>query len=139
MALSIVMTNDDINTAWIEETLRLMREQGLTQEQLANKLSITPGAFNHWMTGRRKPKYEDIIKISELLGVPLTYLTSPNDTDVALTAKERKLIADIRGLHDKAALTAKELKLVKDIRALNDESQKVILKMVHLLSKSNHK
>jgi len=133
------MTNDAISTTWIEETRRLMREQGLTQEQVADKLGVSRGAFNHWMNGRRKPKHEDIIKISEVLGVPLVFLTSPNDTDVALTAKERKLIADIRGLHDKAALTVKELKLVKDIRALNDESQQVILKMVHLLSKSNHK
>ena len=139
MASSIVMTNDEISTTWIEETRRLMREQGLTQEQVADKLGVSRGAFNHWMNDRRKPKHEDIIKISEVLGVPLAFLTSPNDTDVALTAKERKLIADIRGLHDKAALTAKELKLVKDIRALNDESQQVILKMVHLLSKSNHK
>jgi len=133
------MTNDEISTTWIEETRRLMREQELTQKQIADKLGMTVGGFSHWMNGRRNANYEDIIKISEVLGVPVTFLTSPNDTDVALTAKERKLIADIRGLHDKAALTAKELKLVKDIRALNDESQQVILKMVHLLSKSNHK
>jgi len=81
---------------WVSETLKLMRERNMTQERMADRLGITLGAFNHWMTERRKPRYENIEQIAKILGVPVTQLTAPNAS--LPTAEETKMLTDLRNL-----------------------------------------
>lgn len=53
------------------QLLRLSRlRMGLTQEQLARKLDITMRAYQYWERGDGVPSGANLIRLSELLGVP---------------------------------------------------------------------
>ena len=47
-----------------------MKEVRMTQEALAEKLSVTQGAIGHWLNGRREPSLDIIISIFKALGMP---------------------------------------------------------------------
>lgn len=51
---------------------REMRE--LTQAQLAEKAGLPAAAISHFETGGRKPSFENLVKLSEALGVSTDYL-----------------------------------------------------------------
>lgn len=59
---------------WQETARRLMREQGITQAAIAEKLGVTQGAFGHWLNNRRDPGIDGLRRIAEALGVSLPYL-----------------------------------------------------------------
>ncbi len=47
----------------------LRKEKGLTQKELAEKLSITDKAVSKWETGRSAPDISILVSLSEILGV----------------------------------------------------------------------
>lgn len=74
--------------ATLAENIKYFRkQQGLTQKDLANKLSMAPTAISAWEVGRNKPLMDNIeqmaqlfnIKKSELLGDDLTDLEDNNE------------------------------------------------------------
>ncbi len=54
---------------WNELAKARMKEVGITQENLAERLGITQGAIGHWLNGRREPSIKDIAKIMKILGM----------------------------------------------------------------------
>lgn len=59
---------------WQERAKRRMREIGLSQDELATRLGVTPGAVSHYLTGRREPSMADTVRIAQTLDMNLTYL-----------------------------------------------------------------
>lgn len=60
---------------WADVAKRLMREQGITQEDLKDALGVeTRGAVGHYMTGRRDLTLVQFIKLSRRLGVSISQL-----------------------------------------------------------------
>ena len=55
---------------------RCRKEKGLTQTQLAEKLSITDRAVSKWETGRSMPDSSIMLKLCEILGVTVNELLS---------------------------------------------------------------
>jgi SOS-response transcriptional repressor LexA len=53
---------------WYDLAKTLMKNQGITQEQLAEHLGITKGAVSHWLNARREPNLGEIARILEFLG-----------------------------------------------------------------------
>ena len=53
---------------------KLRLNNKLTQEQLASELQISRTNITHYEQGKRKPKLEMIIKISEYFNVSIDYL-----------------------------------------------------------------
>lgn len=51
--------------------LRCRKRMGLTQDQLADKLSINKASVSAWETGRFEPSYGNIIRLSQLSGEPM--------------------------------------------------------------------
>lgn len=47
------------------------KEAGLTQSALAKKMHVTQSLIGQWEKGYRNPKLENILKISDVLGVPV--------------------------------------------------------------------
>ena len=41
---------------------------GITQQEMADALGISPATVSHWETGRRKPDVDDLIAISRYFG-----------------------------------------------------------------------
>lgn len=53
---------------------RLRREQGLSQEQLAERLAVTRQAVGKWEAGQTLPELEKIVALADLFGVTLDEL-----------------------------------------------------------------
>ena len=71
------------------EKLRNARKQeGLTQEQLSEKLGISRSAVAKWETGNGIPDISNLIALSDEFGLSLDELIKEN------TAVKKKLIAD---------------------------------------------
>lgn len=47
---------------------------GYTQENLAKKIGVTPGAIGLYEQDRREPKIEILISLSNIFGVTVDYL-----------------------------------------------------------------
>ena len=54
--------------------LELRKENGLTQQELADKLNITDKAVSKWERGLSYPDITSISKLSKILGVESSYL-----------------------------------------------------------------
>lgn len=73
----------------LQEKLKELRKQsGLTQEQTAEKLSVSRAAIARWETGKGIPDISNLIAISELFEISLDELIK-GDSKV-----EKKIVAD---------------------------------------------
>ena len=62
---------------YFSDTLKKLRkEQGLSQQALANKLHITKTSISRWESGQRQPDIDMIFRIAEALGVDVYVLLS---------------------------------------------------------------
>ena len=62
-----------------EKLLRLRKQQGLTQEQLSEKLNISRAAVSKWESGRGFPNIEALKNISRLFQIPIDELLSEEE------------------------------------------------------------
>jgi transcriptional regulator with XRE-family HTH domain len=57
------------------EKITFLRERnGLTQEELANKLGISRSALSHYEKNRREPEFKTLNDIADLFDVSVDYL-----------------------------------------------------------------
>lgn len=64
----------------LQERLRLLRkEKGLTQLQVAVYCDITEKAYQNYELMTREPKIAILVRIADLYGVSLDYLTGRTD------------------------------------------------------------
>jgi len=54
---------------WQGIARKLINDRGLKQDKLAEKFGVSSGAFNHWMRGRREPKFTTILQLLHNLGM----------------------------------------------------------------------
>lgn len=54
---------------WQDLAKSRMKEIGMTQEKLAERLGKTQGGIGHWLNGRREPSIDDIASIMRELGL----------------------------------------------------------------------
>lgn len=108
-----------------------MKELGITQERLAERLGVTQGAVAHWLSGRREPPLDTIAKVLDALGLPplgvlpeATYARKyPEHSKVAearalferATPRSRALIKRISQLDQQGALSEKDIKILEQI------------------------
>src|SRR5436190_24403025 len=60
--------------SWKTRIKSRMKELGLTQEELANKMGITRGAVTHYLAGRRVPPLNQFQKLAHVLKVDPAWL-----------------------------------------------------------------
>jgi transcriptional regulator with XRE-family HTH domain len=64
----------------VNEKIRLIREtKGLTQEQVAEKLGISPTAYGDFERGSNDPKLSKLKKLAEIFEMPLSDLIDLSD------------------------------------------------------------
>lgn len=79
--------------------IRTQREkQGLTQQDLANALSVTPQAVSKWERGDNAPDFTILPSIARFLGISTDWLLSVNDTDQDVF-EATIVVLDIRGAY----------------------------------------
>ena len=57
-----------------EQLLVLRKEAGMTQVELADKLSVSKGTVAMWETGKRETSYSMLISIADFFEVTVHYL-----------------------------------------------------------------
>ena len=82
-----------------EKLYKLRKNSGLSQEQLAEKLSVSRQAISKWESGTAVPESEKLVTISNYFGVSVDYLLKDeeekvNGTDNSVEEKT-KMIAGI--------------------------------------------
>lgn len=68
-----------------EKIYTLRKKNGLSQEQLAEKLNVSRQAISKWESGTAVPESEKLITISNYFGVSVDYLLKDGDEDKANT------------------------------------------------------
>lgn len=81
----------------LEEKLQLLRKQnGLSQEQLADRLGIARQTVSKWETGQAVPELNGLILLSELYGVTIDRIVKEEDAcNLSLNANGDILISEI--------------------------------------------
>ena len=74
----------------------VLRENNITQKELARKLNIAPTTLNGYISNKRQPDLETVKKISLCLGVTTDYLLDCQDGGINLSAKEMSLVWQLR-------------------------------------------
>lgn len=64
---------------WIKAVRDAMAQQGVTQDQLAERIGKTQGAVGHWLNGRREPSLADINLMLSVLGLPPLGIQMPQE------------------------------------------------------------
>ena len=76
------------------------KESGLTQEQLADKISVTKNRVSNWEQGINRPDADIIGNICRALNVSPSDLLDVHLTDDVLNAHEKKVIKAYRTKED---------------------------------------
>lgn len=59
-----------------ERFQKILEEKGFTQRKFAEIFGVDHSQINMWCTGKRNPTKRTVKKISEALGVPVSYFVS---------------------------------------------------------------
>ena len=111
------------------ERLKEVRNaRGLTQQQMADMLDITKGAYSGYETGRRQPDVDRIKKIANVLNTSGDYLL-----DTGFSGQKEK--TSMSGM----PLTKQEIEHIKKHRNLTFESQVTVLNLIVHLHEIEHK
>lgn len=78
----------------------LRKQQGLSQEELGEKLNVTRQTISKWELGSTSPKLDDLIKISELFNISIDELTGKKAEQIekqeeTSAKKPRKIVLKI--------------------------------------------
>ena len=85
--------------AFGDRLAELLDEQEISQKDFAMQLNIAPTTLNGYIKNKRQPDFELVIRIASTLKVSTDYLLDCQpDNSLHLSAKERGLIENIRGL-----------------------------------------
>lgn len=69
---------------WIKAVRAAMAQQGITQDQLAERIGKTQGAVGHWLNKRREPSLADINQMLSVLGLPPLGIQSTDQQNVEM-------------------------------------------------------
>ena len=92
------------------ETLEFLRQQrGLTQEELAAVVGVSPSTVRRWEWGKHEPKLSDIPKLAAALGVTLDELIGGEEAPPRITLRHGPLSIDIPATPEGLALLERKL------------------------------
>lgn len=80
-----------------DKILSLRKSRGLSQEELAEKLSVSRQAVSRWEVGSALPDAGNILQLSKLFGVTADYLLNDeyeSDHDIPVIKEEKKRSMD---------------------------------------------
>ena len=71
-----------------EKLLKLRKEQGLSQEELAERLAVTRQAISRWENGETMPDAPNLLKLSDLFDVSIDALLREGECPGKISAAE---------------------------------------------------
>jgi transcriptional regulator with XRE-family HTH domain len=115
---------------WIKRAKKLMKDQGLTQKDVASSMGkTTGGAVGHYFTGRSQPTVNQVKSLAKKLGVSFSKLVEGHDTVDEEMLDLCLQLVEIAELETDINLSAKQsAKMVTYLYKLAREGQKVTSK-----------
>jgi transcriptional regulator with XRE-family HTH domain len=92
---------------WRDNVKRILREQGIQQSELAERLHVSEGTISHWMSGRHRPSIDKLREIAAVLHVSMPDLTEGDDAFIR-DDTELELLRTIRAVLETLRKPAKE-------------------------------
>ncbi len=65
-----------------ERLLLVLKEKGITQRELAEKININETALSRYVNGLRKPRMDILVNIARALNVSVEYLTGKDESEI---------------------------------------------------------
>lgn len=87
------------NTVFSATLQKLRKEKGVTQEQLANHLGVSPQAVSKWENGSY-PEGDLLPRISEFFGVSISYLYGQESNDISIEQAVMNALSKIQKKHE---------------------------------------
>lgn len=87
-----------------EKIQKLRREQGLTQEQLAEQLFVSRTAVSKWETGRGTPSIDTLTALARIFGVTLDSLLCAEEIAVIAKRENKNNVNRVDAVFDIIAL-----------------------------------
>lgn len=91
---------------------KLRKERNMTQEQLAEKLSVSNRSISRWETGRNMPDMTLLIPLSEALGITTTELLNGETTDHVNDESNQAVINTIHYSQKKISVVNRKFTIV---------------------------
>lgn len=118
------METEDRLAAFPARLRRLRQQSGMTQQEVADALSIHRTTYTKYETARANPDQESLLALARLFHVTVDCLLgqedSPTDADGVLEDNT-----------DRSGLTPREAELLEAFRRLSEEEQKRLLSQAH--------
>lgn len=115
MVLTVCLVGDNVHIREIR------KEKGLTMKKLGELVGVTESAIGQYETGRRKPDYEMLLRISEALDSSVDELLNGKKIPVTKSDGQKLDIIDL------SQLTDDQRKLIEDVLRLNDQQRSAVL------------
>ena len=101
-----------------DNLIRIRKQRGLTQQQLADKLACSRSTIGMYENGSREPSFETAEYIADVLNCRLDDLIGKKEAPTAVDALQKEIISLFN------QLTAQEkLLAIKQIQAILDSHQ----------------
>lgn len=105
----------------------LRKKEKMSQEQLANKLNISPSTVGMYETAKRQPDNEMVTKIANLFNVSTDYLLDNDLKDINVSEDNKKLV---QSLVDGLANPLNKALYSKASELKNDRDKEAVLKVI---------
>ena len=105
------------NNKFKENLRRLRAEHGITQRFIADQLGIDRSSYAKYENGQAIPPFHTVIKLSEIFGVSVGYLSGSEDR-----IKPYNLLSD-----SDSRLSDEEVQLILSYRTASDEDRQKLL------------
>ncbi len=93
-----------------DKLLKLRKEQGMTQEELAEQLNVSRQAVSRWEMGTALPDTENVLHLSKLYGVSTDYLLNDDyESDKDLPVVKRAKMETEEKLHRRFSFISSSL------------------------------
>ena len=116
-----------------ERIKKLRKSKGVTQRELANRLGISEQAISKWEKNLSNPSTKNLLQISKIFGVSITYFYQDEETQSKKIAREGGM-ASLRELYKigrgpSSSHTVGPIQLDLSVRAL-DLRVSILLKAI---------
>ena len=123
----------------------LLVEKKLTQEEFGNKIGKTKQTINNYFTGRTKLDVETLVKIAEILEVPVSYFFGESGGNNTINSNGKYNInaqgKNINQQLNESNQNIKELEMEKEMLARENKSLKreiaTLREMIEMLKNLN--
>jgi len=120
----------------------VMDDQGVSVKELADALSVTPGAVSQWRTGTSRLSSENLERVAAYLNTSVQYLSTGYADDggselYPLSALETTLVRAVRENLPTDSYTPEEKQLINAVRASQTMTTDQFIEIVEWLSNAD--